>query len=669
MFMFCGRSIGALLRSCFGTLVTVTLLVTQVQGAALNWNNAAGGAASTAANWLPAQIPAAADDLTFNLVATYTTSFNSAVTASHTHTYKRGTVTLNMINAHTASAGVVIGDLNGDIATVTLTTGTLTSNASAFVGDAAGSAGTLNVNDDDAEFVVGNGGDLVVGNNGAATLNITGTGRVEVADQFIAGSNSTSVPAVAISGSILSPPFSVSTLDVLGAGESRIGAGGDATMTISNGALARFAGDVIVANGSASNSSVTVEVAGLLNARLAVGGDLLIGRNSSVTAAGIGTVNLNTGGTVSVDGSTFLGDPNGGTGTLDMGGGTFGGDVGINVLAGSTIEGNGTINADINNSGTIHPSGGTGLTINGVLFNTTNNINGNKIHFGADGGYDGSGICLADITGDANSSIIATGTLSMGANTTSGFFYLGTLDVGSHSVTLLDSNQAVLGGETLLDAGTLSCSTGIGNQNGAAVRGKGTLNGNVVNSGIIEPTDPGDAPVQINIDGNLTLNPTSRVQIELNGPGNTDRVVVDGTVSFGGTASLTIGPDYLPSIGEQMILVNAVGGRSGTFPTLEHTPICDQYTIVLVYSSTAGIALVRPSVAVTSVGDVDRDGDHDLEDLGVWVPCLAGPDVLNPPAGCDPQDFHFRMDIDGPACEDYDVDLKDFWVLQRILGD
>ena len=38
-----------------------------------------------------------------------------------------------------------------------------------------------------------------------------------------------------------------------------------------------------------------------------------------------------------------------------------------------------------------------------------------------------------------------------------------------------------------------------------------------------------------------------------------------------------------------------------------------------------------------------------------------------PPPGCDPDDFHFRADVDGPACEDYDVDMKDFWVLQRII--
>ncbi len=632
----------------------------------MSWNNPAGGSAATAANWLPAQVPGAADDLTFNLAATYTTSFNSTVSASRTHTYRQGTVTLNMVNPHTASAGVTIGSVSPDNATVTLTTGTFTSDANVNLGNGSGSIGVLNVNDDDADFIVGNGADLTVGVNGDASLNITAAGSVQVGDQLIVGSNATSAPIVTLSGFSVAP-LGFSNLTVLGTGESRIGQGGDATMNINTGAFASFAGDVIIANGSASTSAVTVQTVGLLNARLNVSGDLLIGRNSSATAAGNGTLNINTGGEANVGGGTFLGDPNGGVGRINLGGGTLNGTAAVTVLSGSTISGNGTINADVANAGTIQASGASGLTLNGQLSNATNNIVGSRLNFGPTGSYLGSGSCLADITGDTASSITANGPLILGANTTSGFFYLGTLNVGPQSVTLVDSNQAVLGGMTNVNGGSVSCSTGIGNQNGGAIRGRGTIDGNVVNSGIIQPTDPGVAPATIDIDGSLSLNPTSEIQIELNGPGNTDRVNVSGTAAFGGAVRLTLAPGYLPTLGEQIILVNAAGGRTGTMATLIHTPLCDQYTIVLVYSSTAAIALVRPSAAVTSPGDVDRDGDHDFDDFVRWSSCMAGPDILVPPPGCDPDDFHFRADLDGPACEDYDVDMKDFWVLQRII--
>lgn len=651
-------------RAC--SFLTLLVMLPGADAAALNWINAAGGSAATAGNWSPAQIPTAADDLTFNLAATYTTSFNSSVTASRTHTYRQGSVTLNMINPHTASTGVTIGSVSPDNATVTLTTGLFTSNAGVTIGNGAGSTGVLNVNDDDADFIVGNGADLTVGNNGSATLNITAAGSVQVADQLIVGSNAASAPNVTVSGFSVSP-LGFSSLNVLGTGESRIGQGGDATMTISTGAAAGFAGDVIIANGSASTSTVTVQTAGLLNARLNVSGDLLVGRNSSGTAAGNGRLNINTGGQADVGGGTFLGDPDGGVGRIDLGGGTFNGTAAVTVLAGSTISGTGAINAAIANAGTIQPTGAAGLTLNGQLSNATNNIVGTRLNFGPTGSYLGSGTCLTEITGDAASSITATGPLSMGANTTSGFFYLGALNVGAQAVTLIDSNQAVLGGATSINGGSVSCTTGIGNQNGGAIRGKGTLGGNVVNSGILQPTDSGAAPVTIQINGSLTLNPTSEIQIELNGPGNTDRINVSGTASFGGAVRLTLAPGYLPTLGEQMILVNAAGGRSGTMASLIHTPACDQYTIVLVYSSTAAIALIRPSVAVTSPGDVDRDGDHDANDFLRWLLCMAGPDILVPPPGCNPDDFHFRADLDGPACDDYDVDLHDLAVLQRIM--
>src|SRR5262245_5060371 len=181
-------------------MLATTTNSNSASGAALSWNNPAGGSAATSTNWLPAQVPAAADDLTFNVAATYTTSFNSTVAASRTHTYKQGTVTLNMINPHTASTGVTIGSVSPDNATVTLTTGTFTSNANVTLGNGTGSTGVLNVNDDDANFIVGSGADLTVGNNGAATLNITAAGHVEVGDQLIVGANAASAPTVTVSG-------------------------------------------------------------------------------------------------------------------------------------------------------------------------------------------------------------------------------------------------------------------------------------------------------------------------------------------------------------------------------------------------------------------------------------------------------------------------------------
>ncbi len=317
-----------------------------------SWNNTLGGSASTASNWTPAGVPAAADALTFNLTSNYPTSFNAATAASTLMTFKRGQVTLSFSAPHSTGAGFTVGDQSGDNATATITTGTLTVNGAAFVGDETGSQGTLRVNDSDARFIVAGGADLTVGRNGTGTLAVTGGGFVSVADQIIAGSNTTSVSTVTASGFVLNPSYTRSTIETQSTGDSRLGQGGDATVIISNGALARFGGNLIVANGTASTSTVTIETTGLQPATLEVGGDLLIGRNTSnAIAAGNGTVDVRGGGSLAVgDLLSVSGDPDGGTGLFRLASGGRVETRSLLVGQGGTMELNG---------GTLDIRGGT----------------------------------------------------------------------------------------------------------------------------------------------------------------------------------------------------------------------------------------------------------------------------------------------------------------------
>lgn len=610
-----------------------------LQAAALSWSAAGGGSASTNTNWNPVAVPAAADDLTFNLNAIYAVNFPAAVATSRTHTYRDGTVTLSNSATHTITNGLIVGDLNGDDSILTLATGQVNVNAATIVGDASGSVGRINVNDDDADLIIGNASDLTIGNGGNGTLSITGTGRVEVADQFIAGSNATSTTNVVTISGFSVAPIGISELDVLGTGQSRIGAGGDVIMTIANGGVADFAGDLVVANGSASNSSILVHDQGLLDSRLVVDGDLLVGRNISATiAAGTAIITLNTGGAATIGGDTFLGDPDGGTGTLALGGGTFNGTGAINVTAGSTINGFGLINAPVSNSGNINPSG-TGLIFGNTLTNTTSNlIVGTKIHFNNTGGYTGSGEVDAEITGDANALITATGTLDIGKNTTAGFSYGGQLDVGGSIVTLVDSNGVVLnaGNLTTINSGRIEAPSGLGVSNGATIRGDGLFVANIINSGILDPhTINASAGGLFTVQGNLTFNPTGKMEMDLKGTpasGDYDRINVSGTATFNGTMRVKLPTGYVPKVGEQFIAVNAVQGRTGEFDAIEPpTPApCNNVTFVLVYSSTAAIVLVRPPLGCTALGDLNSDGGCSGKDIqlfmnaitgGVYVPC------------------------------------------------
>ena len=601
--------------------------------APLSWNNIAGGSAAIAANWNPAQVPTAVDDLTFNLAGAYSVSWNATVSASRTHTYRQGTVTNSFGVAHSVSNGISVGNLTGDNATMTLTSGTLTSNAAMIVGNAIGSTGTLNVTNNDTHLIIGAGSDLTIGLNGSANLSVTSRGHVQVADQFIAGSNATSAPTILVSGALAFPPFGSSTLEVLGTSLSFIGAGGDVAMTISSGGFADFAGNLVIANGSASVSSVTVQTAvSFINARLNVDGDLLIGRNTNaVTPAGVGTLEINTGGIATIGGETLVGDPDGGSGTILLGGGTFTGAEPVQLLAGSSIFGTGTVNADVTvGPGSIVPTTASGLTINGVVNCTTAGVSGTKIHFGAGGGYLGSGNCQADITGDAGATITATGPLTIGRNTTAGFSYLGSLAVGPHSVTLVDSNGAVLGGPaTISSGGTLTCLNGIGVQlGGGRIQGEGALFGNVTVSGVLDPQRSPTPGGILNVVGNLHINPSGEFQMQIGGPpasNQHDRLNASGTATFNGTIRVTLAAGYVPKVGEQFIAINATGGRTGEFATtISPNPApCNGVTFITVYSSTAAIVLIRPPIGCTALGDLNSDGTCDGLDLQEFVDSMV----------------------------------------------
>lgn len=291
----------------------------------LNWTNISGGAASISGNWSPAAVPGAANTLQFNLANTYGITFNSSTTASLGHVYKRGTVNLTISTPHTAGAsGIIVGDTSGDAATTVLNSGSLSTPGNVVVADDSGSTGTLNLITQAASLTTTGTGQLIVGRNGAAAMNQTGFSTTTIAGNLIVGENNTSTSIATISGASSIIPFPRSTLNINGATASRIGSGGDATLTISSGGRANFSSDLIVANGSASTSAINVQGVNILNtpSSLSIGGNLNLGRNLSAgTAAGDGTLNVDDGGSVDVDGTLFVaGDTLGGTGAVNISG-------------------------------------------------------------------------------------------------------------------------------------------------------------------------------------------------------------------------------------------------------------------------------------------------------------------------------------------------------------
>src|SRR5262245_20828889 len=299
-------------------LFLLILAASSAQAIPLNWKAAVSGNAGVPDNWLPSQIPGPGDTPTFFVGGSYTVTFDGTVPATASHFYRSGTVTL-IASGHTLSSQVRVGDVAGDVGGLVFTTGALTAAGNVIIGNAAGSSGTLTVDDDDADLLqTGTAADVQVANGGLGTLNVTGGGLVNAADKVIVGGTSAAQGAVLVSGVNASPEVR-STLSSSGSdGDLVFGSGGAATVMVAAGGQAIAADDVLIAVTTSSSGNVAVQGAtGALASLLTVTDDLEIPTNTLAgPAAGTGSVLVQDQGRVTVGGSTHIGEADGGTGTL-----------------------------------------------------------------------------------------------------------------------------------------------------------------------------------------------------------------------------------------------------------------------------------------------------------------------------------------------------------------
>ncbi len=288
------------------------------RGQTLTWLNAAGGSIGTAANWNPAQVPGAGNTLLFNLAAAYPLTFPAGVATTANLTFTRGTQTLTISSPHTTGL-VSIGNVNGVTGTVNLTTGTLNA-GDVRLGTAFGSAGVLNVNDDDALLDCSQLS-VASNTNQICTVNVTNSGRIEASSVVIGDDNPIGEGRVTVSGRTqLFPPLQ-SVLQTTG--PMVVGRDGVGVLNVANGAFvdvgtAMTLGQNVSAGPLFSEGTVTVGGAGLgFPATLLVGSTLRIGRGTlAVSDTGNGTLAVNDDGSVVVDGATTVGGSGQGSGVL-----------------------------------------------------------------------------------------------------------------------------------------------------------------------------------------------------------------------------------------------------------------------------------------------------------------------------------------------------------------
>ncbi len=193
--------------------------------------------------------------------------------------------------------------------------------------------------------------------------------------------------------------------------------------------------------------------------------------------------------------------------------------------------------------------------------------------------------------------IQATGDLTMGdANAFDGFFSDGTLQVGSHTVTINDRNEAVLGSLTEINGGTLTAANGFVLEFGKTLDGPGTVNGDFLNNGFVNggpdvgnplaftgtvtgvgdyggsvlfagTFSPGLSPTTATFDDFL-LADTSLTEVELGGlvPGTEhDLIIVNGMAQLDGTLDVLLIDGFVPEAGDAFDVFEFNGSVDGVF--------------------------------------------------------------------------------------------------------
>ncbi len=143
--------------------------------------------------------------------------------------------------------------------------------------------------------------------------------------------------------------------------------------------------------------------------------------------------------------------------------------------------------------------------------------------------------------------------------------------------TMSFSNPApnLYAGPTVLNAGTLmlvkpagvSAITGAGVtvNAGATLAGSGTIDANVINSGVVSPGGAGNVGTLI-VNGNYTQTVGGALDVELESTTAIDQLMISGIATLAGTLDVALLDGFVPKSGEQFKIV-AFASRSGEFGT------------------------------------------------------------------------------------------------------
>jgi phage baseplate assembly protein gpV len=266
--------------------------------------------------------------------------------------------------------------------------------------------------------------------------------------------------------------------------------------------------------------------------------------------------------------------------TLAMSGGTLGGNGALTLngpfeWSGGSVTGNGAFTAG--NTFLLHGSGtktlnGRTLVSNGTAtWMDTGAIgiaNGGVLRNGATGTFDVRNDATMFSSGSPNGTFDNDGTFvkSQGAatsNLTVAVTNSGTFEIQSGTVADGFLGYVQTAGSTILNGGNFNALGAALNIQDGSLTGSGTVTGNVTSDGSVKP---GLSPGGISITGNYTQSAGGSLDIEIGGltaVTQFDQLDVNGTASLAGTLNVSLIDGFVPSQGNQFLVLD--GTTTGNF--------------------------------------------------------------------------------------------------------
>ncbi|NDY58431.1 autotransporter domain-containing protein [Desulfovibrio sulfodismutans] len=227
--------------------------------------------------------------------------------------------------------------------------------------------------------------------------------------------------------------------------------------------------------------------------------------------------------------------------SLSAGNASIFGDLAVGVLATLRINENVTITGDTQNDGSLVIDLGADKTYGGDIT--------------------GTGSLIKD--GDAVLTLAGDNSYSGGTAVMEGLLRVtGTLDSSQYHIfsgAAFQTWQDVTLHRTSLVAGTLTAPL-VAVAGDGTLLGTGTINGNVVNNGVIAP---GTSIGTMTVNGNLTLAGGGVLAMEIN-PFASDLMLVSGLTTLGGALSLDVAQGFYRQ-GQSYTLISSAGGLAGGF--------------------------------------------------------------------------------------------------------